>query len=249
MPPLCSIVAASCPAARSLCPVSPEVLHTGTERTPVVVIDDILPDPARAVEAAASLAPFPPATDHAYPGLRRDLGPKDAVGAAYASAICRSLLPVMRDVFGVAKFAIYSAGFSLVTTAPSDLEPIQSVPHVDTHDLKRFAVLHYLSNHENSGTAFFRHIATGFETITPDRWPAYAAARDEEIPRLGVPDGYIAGSSHGYEEIARVESRFNRLVVYPGALLHSGIVPDDFDFSPDPRTGRLTGNIFLNAVN
>ena len=59
--------------------------------------------------------------------------------------------------------------------------------------------------------------------------------------------GYVRGSANGYEEIGRVHARYNRLVVYPGNLFHSVILPDDYDFSPDPRRGRLTANIFLNG--
>jgi hypothetical protein len=52
---------------------------------------------------------------------------------------------------------------------------------------------------------------------------------------------------NGFDEIGRVEARFNRLVVYPSNLFHSGILPDDYDFNPDPRRGRLTTNIFLDG--
>ena len=63
----------------------------------------------------------------------------------------------------------------------------------------------------------------------------------------GAANGYVRGSTNGFEEIGRVQARFNRLVVYPGNLFHSGILPDDYDFSPDPRRGRLTINIFLDG--
>jgi len=90
----------------------------------------------------------------------------------------------------------------------------------------------------------FRHARTGFETLTRERMGAYAHAHEKD-KAIGAQSGYMRGSGHGFEEIGRVESRFNRLVVYPSNLLHSGILPDDYDFSPDPRRGRLTTNIFL----
>jgi len=37
----------------------------------------------------------------------------------------------------------------------------------------------------------------------------------------------------------------DRLVVYPGSLPHSGMIPADMAFSDDPRTGRLTANFFV----
>ena len=37
----------------------------------------------------------------------------------------------------------------------------------------------------------------------------------------------------------------DRLVIYRGALLHSGIIPNGMKFSADPRQGRLTANLFI----
>jgi hypothetical protein len=57
--------------------------------------------------------------------------------------------------------------------------------------------------------------------------------------------GYIDGSNEHYEQIGAVAGRADRLVVYRGAMLHSGIIPRDATFSADPRVGRLTTNIFV----
>ncbi|WP_260600382.1 DUF6445 family protein [Sphingomonas endolithica] len=37
----------------------------------------------------------------------------------------------------------------------------------------------------------------------------------------------------------------DRLVIYRGALLHSGIIPPDMPFSANPHAARLTANIFI----
>jgi len=106
-----------------------------------------------------------------------------------------------------------------------------------------------MGNHpilESSATAFFRHARTGFETLTHERVGAYAHAHEKD-KAIYAQSSYMRGSRHGFEEIGRVESRFNRPVVYPSNLLHSGSLPDDYDFNPDPRRGRLTTNIFLNG--
>ena len=44
----------------------------------------------------------------------------------------------------------------------------------------------------------------------------------------------------------RIDYRPNRLVVYPGCLLHSGLVNPVIDVDSNPRTGRLTANIFVD---
>jgi hypothetical protein len=42
-----------------------------------------------------------------------------------------------------------------------------------------------------------------------------------------------------------VEAVPDRLIMYHGSLLHSGVIPAGMSFSADPREGRLTGNFFL----
>jgi hypothetical protein len=224
----------------------PQIHHAGIEKTPILVIDDIVDDPDAVVDYAASLAPFPPEAGNYYPGVRLQL-PSEPIVIDYVTAICRTLANLMGSAYHIRDFAVQGAAFSIVTKQPSELLPLQSVPHFDSPDPLFLAVLHYLSHHENSATAFFRHTRTGFETITRARAAPFAQAREKEQAIHGTPSGYLRGSAHGFEEIARVEARFNRLVVYPSNLFHSGILPDDYDFNPDPRRGRLTTNIFLIA--
>ncbi|WP_260583889.1 DUF6445 family protein [Sphingopyxis sp. PET50] len=42
------------------------------------------------------------------------------------------------------------------------------------------------------------------------------------------------------------EARYNRALLYPSALLHSGAIGADAPLSPDPRVGRLTVTAFLS---
>ena len=65
----------------------------------------------------------------------------------------------------------------------------------------------------------------------------------------GLPAaGYITSSTDHYEIIDEFEYRTNRLVIYPGNLLHSGLVRPDRDINPDPSRGRLTANLFIDFV-
>ena len=45
-----------------------------------------------------------------------------------------------------------------------------------------------------------------------------------------------------YTQIARIEPMFNRAVLYPANLLHSGCLPNDISDSVDVKEGRLTAN-------
>ena len=106
--------------------------------------------------------------------------------------------------------------------------------------------MHYLGGPETGGTAFYRHKRTGFETIRPEREAAYAMALDEDAREFGPPPmAYPDGSTPGFEQIGAVEARVDRLALYRGRQLHSGIIPDAGALSDDPKAGRLTVNMFL----
>ncbi|ESQ77455.1 DUF6445 family protein [Asticcacaulis sp. AC402] len=227
--------------------MSVQTIKIGAEETSVVIIDNFVEDPDYLVQLATDLAPFPSQTGHYYPGRRHRILPQDGEAFDYVRVVCQSLIPLMLSVYGVTGYDILDAGFSLVTTAPDDLQPLQSIPHFDYPDAESFAILHYLSKRPAGGTAFYRHQRTGFETLSQDRLQAYAVAREQDGLELAPARGYHDGDGNGFIELAKVEARYNRALIYPGRLLHSGLLPDDFNFSPDPRHGRLTGNIFIRA--
>ncbi len=224
------------------------VSTVGHERTPVAILDDALADPRQAVDLAASLAPFPPIDRNYYPGQRR-LIRREEPAHAYTAAICNTVAQAMFDVFGVGRFHVREASFSIVTQAPQTTQLIQRVPHFDTVDANDYAVLHYLTEPPQGGTAFYRHRRTGFERLSPSRYDPYLAALDQDLAAFGPPaPAYISGSSPAFEQIGRCDGLFNRIVIYQGALLHCAEIARDFAFDADPRKGRLTGNIFIKAL-
>lgn len=211
----------------------------GREGEPLLRVDRLMRDAGALVDYAANENRFAPAygPDGGYPGLRAP-APLD-----YVEAVVRALDPVLRDAFGLRAVRLGRAecNFSLITLDPRELAPSQRVPHVDTTDPLQFALLHYLCGPEHGGTAFYRHRATGYEAITPDRLPRYEAARTTD---RDPASGYIAGDTDAFEQVAGVDAAFDRLVVYRSRQLHSGLVAGAG--SPDPRKGRLTANIFLS---
>ena len=131
-----------------------------------------------------------------------------------------------------------------MTRPPAELALRQRIPHTDTPNPGMIALLHYLTEPGCSGTSFYRHRATGFENVTPERRSAYEARLAEET-RRDEPRGYIGGDTALFERTGGVEGVFNRLIAYRGTLLHSGDVAADFAFSDDPGRGRLTANTFF----
>jgi len=196
-----------------------------------------------ALIAFAATQTFRPATEvgSGYPGL---LGPAPT---AYVDAMVRMVLPLIAEYFTGHPVAPARArgNFSLVTLPPEALSPDQRVPHVDSADRLQFATVHFLSRTHRDGTRFFRHRATGFETIDAERLPAYRAALDAEIG--AVPAAYADGRDGPFEAIGEVEAAPDRLLLYRAALLHSGAISRIGAEAADPRRGRLTGNLFLQC--
>ncbi len=219
--------------------IRPDIVarRIGSEGQPIAIVDGFHPDPD-ALRAAALAAKFEPGRHH-YPGIRAPL-PAD-----YFARVRPALAPVLREVLGAGSVELLDASFSMVTTPPAELGTEQRLPHVDAVQPGRIALVHYLS--EGDGTAFFRHRATGFETIDAARSAGYLAALNAELRADPPAAAYPFGDSALFERIAHVEARVNRAVIYRSALLHSGAISPDAVLDSDPATGRLTVTAFLAA--
>lgn len=217
--------------------------HVGESRSPVVIIDEFSGRVGELVEIATGLAPFPPATNF-YPGLRRVIASDDRLADAYVEQSLRDAAQFVAGAFELDHFDLVEASFSIVTHASCDLLPLQRAPHFDSTEAGYLALLHYLNVPQPTGTAFYRQRATGIEVVTQDN-----AARFIDVAALAhaahPASGYIAGPTDAYEEIGRVEARPDRLLIYSGSLLHSGLIAPEVEHSPDPRGGRLTANFFI----
>jgi hypothetical protein len=216
----------------------------GVERQPVVIVDNVLQAPAAMIDFAAREVDFESAWTPAggYPGVRA------SAPIGYVSNLVRALSPMIEEVFalGSSKPGRVDCYLSMVTMAPHELKPLQRIPHIDTVDPLRIAVLHYFCDEQFGGTAFFRHRATGFETISAARETAYLQARDRELAAEAPPAGYIGADSPNYEQTEAVACKFNRVIIYRSQLLHCAAIPPDMNFSSDPAHGRLTANLFVN---
>lgn len=213
----------------------------GRERQPLVIVDGFAPDPD-ALRVAAAGSRFEPA-HHLYPGVRAATAPD------YWRAAQGVVATVLHDVFGCRdRVRLLDMSFSMVTTPPEALSTEQRVPHVDATEPGRIALVHYLSPEAGDGTAFFRHRATGFETITREREALYYARLAAELRESAPPPAYIHESTQLFDRIALAESRYNRAIFYRSSLLHSGAIAPDAALSADPETGRLTVTAFLDAA-
>jgi hypothetical protein len=216
-----------------------QIEHVGAEQQPVIVIDDFAPDPKAMIDEAATLG-YAEIGMH-YPGVRA------RVPASHLRAFLPPIVELVCDTFSCgSQLEVLEAYYSLVTLRPEVLAPIQRLPHFDGVERERIALLHFLSTDRASGTAFYRHRSTGFETVDAARFPSFRAALERDVALHGLPaPAYIEGDTVLYEQTARFAGAFNRALIYRGHALHCALLPEGVSFSPDPRRGRLTANTFL----
>lgn len=211
----------------------------GGEAQPLAILDGFSSDPD-ALRAFAADAAFEPARNH-YPGVRA------ALPAAYLTAQLPVIAAAAAEAFGRrGAVEVIDASFSIVSTRPGELTVPQRLPHVDAFAADRIALVHYLDPAGGDGTAFFRHRATGFETVTEARRELFFRHLDTELRYGGPPpDGYVAGDTPLFECIRTEPAAYNRALLYPSWNLHSGAISPDAVLSADPGKGRLTVTAFL----
>lgn len=220
-------------------------LTIGNEQSPLLVVDNFIPEPESLVDYAASQQFL--ANSPYYPGIRA------AAPAAYRQFMLHSLQQTLIDYFELpaTKLGFSVCHLSLVTTPPEQLKLLQRIPHFDTTEKHALAAVHYLFQGNQGGTAFYRHRKTGFEYIDESRTREYYLSLESENNGPDLPkttDGYIQGDTPLFEQIAEQPGVFNRLIVYRRHALHSGVITKETSLSADPLLGRLTISSFIDPA-
>lgn len=214
----------------------------GSQKHDLVCVDNFMNAPEAAIHTA-SLQNFAKVTPQ-YPGIRAPI-PQTA-----ALTWLGMLAPMLDQEFGTAaKGWEIQAWFSLVTARPDQLVPMQRFPHVDGTNSDQLAMMLYLHRTDNGGTGFFRHRSSGFEALTDADYPSYRAALEQDVRAHGLPQpAYVTDGAPFFDIIHASDGGFNQAVFYRGNLLHSGLIHDPGQLSPDPAKGRLTINAFFRPA-
>jgi len=212
----------------------------GREQTPLLVIDNFIHNAEELRDYCCNSLQLE-TIDTYYPGIRV------AAPSIYTEAIFHYLLPLLQEVFQLHPSEIRGGKslFSMVTTPPDQLEIKQCLPHVDSFKAGELACIHYLCGKEMGGTAMYRHRASGFETLNSERIDAYNQQLIDQGALNRTEKAYMHGSDNYFEQIAKIDAQFNRLIIYPTQILHSGNIPPTFPFTRHPTQGRLTLNSFI----
>ena len=218
-------------------------LAIGAEKAPLLVIDNFIANADELVADAASRVFTEPT--RFYPGIRAK------APLAYQQLCVARLEAALLECLEVRSGALHFSmcSYSLVTTPAEKLAPPQRIPHVDSLEKNGLASIHYLFKRDLGGTAFYRHRQTGFEYIDESRNETYIRALRSELispDRLGP--GYINGDTDLFEQVAKQDGVFNRMLIYRRNSLHSGCIDRNFVPDPGPLTGRLSINGFIDLA-
>jgi hypothetical protein len=215
-------------------------LTIGHENAPLLVIDNLVADPDELVRDAVSKRYAAP---HSYyPGLRAK------APLSYQMFVVGELRGLLCDFFQLEAQSLRFSmcHYSVVTTPPEQLTALQRIPHVDAHDARGLASIHYLFRADLGGTAFYRHRATGFEYVDEARRGAYYRILEQELAGPEAPGAqYIDSDTPLFDRVGAQTGVFNRMLIYRRNSLHSGAPTRGVPLAADPASGRLSINSFL----
>lgn len=220
--------------------INARIERVGIAQTPIICIDDFSEHLAPILTDARQQA-FTTDNHSLYPGIRAKL-PKsyvvDVLNATYQLIYQTYQIPHQlrlkpQDIY-----------YSLITKNASQLQPLQCLPHFDSNAPYYFAILHYLNPEPHGGTLFFRHNRTQLERIDSTSQAHYFEQCQPQI--TSQTKTYVDETNPHYQCYKKVNYQTNRLLIYPGNLLHSAQVKCGLDIDSNVNTGRLTANIFIN---
>jgi hypothetical protein len=220
-----------------------QIQEIGNEKTKIIVIDGFSRSPNNLIDYVTSEGKFicHEREENFYPGV---ICPSDP---SYTNDLYKTLKPIIKKVYKlpVAYPKSLESSFAMVTFDPSELNQNQKIPHYDSVSSGQLAVLLYLCEPPFEGTAFYRHIETGYETITRERKENYWSLAEPKLASDYYSDTYANNGNTEYEKIGDIAVKFNRLIIYPSKLLHSSMINPEH-LSSDPLKGRLTLRTFIN---
>jgi len=217
-----------------------------------VIVDDFLQNPHELVDFAARHAAEFSTAKSFYPGHYMEVN-DDAMTDIYRFIRFQMTkhFPFLR---GNLKFATF---LSMVTLQPDELSPVQRICHIDptpAHGRAPYAALLYLfENEELGGTCFFKYLekyellkeVEAIEREDPEK------AGDlllKNFPTFRKPARYMTTSNEIAELLCTIPARFNRIIFYSGQIPHSAAITAPELLSKNVRQGRLTLNVFADAL-
>ena len=204
----------------------------------------------RVASIAEALAPFPQVgSANYYPGVRRIITDADGAANAYVERTLRTMPRSSLPEHSTSMASTCSKRASRWSPPePSELQLRAARAALRFHrpEIFRAAALPSRSARDGHGilsAALDRH-RTRDGSQHRDSSSRPPRRRPRCFPRTQATS---AGRTNFSSRSARSKALPDRLIIYQGSLLHSGIIPPGMNFSADPREGRLTANIFVRG--
>jgi Family of unknown function (DUF6445) len=211
-----------------------------------VVVDDALLDPERLVRfATAQRSSFRETGFNAYPGtyLFASPGTSEALNDFFIQHVHRH--------FDARHVLNMHCRLSMATLSPRQLRPYQWLCHRDGLQLDprqsiQASVLYLFKDTGLGGTGFYQAIHPAQET---DRLFHDARILSSTVfaGKYSIKPGYMLHSNPYFTRVGSVPARWNRMIFYDGAMLHSADIIAPEKLSHDPLVGRLTLNGFFTS--
>jgi len=216
-----------------------------------IVVDDFLSNPAALVDYASLHRGDFSRPNVGYPGIQIRVN-DDAM-----AEIFRFVRSSMSKHYGFFRSQIgIRSLLSMVTSPPDELSFMQRICHIDPNTdagREKYAALIYLFDDERlGGTSFYRWkdeelVWKGVRMLRED-----AVKGEEFLARhfktFREPPRYMTESNEIAERLWTVPPRFIRFVFYSGDIPHTGAIVAPELLSGEPRTGRLTLNLFFSVL-
>jgi hypothetical protein len=207
-----------------------------------LVVDDVLEAPEALVQfAVARSAEFAGDSGDAYPGLQLPLD------TSFYQPLLEKFRRDWRHPLKMGRpVTDHAARLSLVTLAPEALKPLQKAPHIDGPLRKPNAVvagvLYLFKDERLGGTAFYRERYHPRVDGSVEQW------HGRRHRYFAGCAGYLVDDNDYFTKVAEVTPRYNRLILYPGHVFHSGVIRHPELLCADPLHGRLTLNLFIGCI-
>ncbi|MCI2283533.1 DUF6445 family protein [Colwellia sp. MSW7] len=218
--------------------------YIGQDKTPILIIDNYADNHNELVDQVIAHAQFIPDEVTNYPGIR------SAIPKALVVGYLKPLIEVLYRVYKLPDLLQPNPidnYLSLITKQPNELSAMQSWPHFDTPNPNLIAIIHYMNKGTHGGTAFFKHNKSGLDRINNDNKETYLKFAQAYFQSSTLRELNYCNEQHNeFTCYKTVAYKPNRLIVFPGQLLHSTLVNAATDINSDPITGRLTANLFLS---
>ena len=219
-----------------------KIYNVGAEKSQVLAVDNVFDEIELLNNHARNFAKFEHRKANLYPGVQAQMfGEFGQVFLNYA----QSLIEIHYPDLATLKCNPLAAFYSFVSSPAKQLSFRQTIPHYDHNSANSFAVMLYMAPGQFGGTGFFKQDGTLFETISSNRETEFLQSLKINRKKDTSDFQYCTGTGSGFTLIDSVNYQQNRMLIYPGNLLHSGLIHESRDVHDNVMHARLTANIFI----